>query len=175
MLDLPAEPTLEYPMLWEAEDQMFEPWAMEANFFVDTVLSMVYALAGERNITFSSFSPEVCILLSLKQQDYPVLFITKAGKVSTGDIRTSSLEQAVDFATAWGLAGIVSLVKPLELCPRLISHVKQHELVLATYGTSVDDPDTVKVCFMYCTSAACAILLGNKIADRSPDASGGRH
>lgn len=132
-------------MLWEAENQNFEPWAIEINLFVDTILSMVYRLAGNRNITFSSFSPEICILLAIKQQRYPVMFITKAGNVPTGDIRTSSLQQAVRFAKAWGLAGIVSLIKPLQICPRLVGYIKQHGLIVAAYGTASDDPDTVKV------------------------------
>ena len=132
-------------MLWEAENQQFEPWAMEINFFIDTILSMVYTLAGNRNITFSSFSPEICISLALKQQDYPVMFITKAGNVPTGDIRTSSLKQAVKFATAWGLAGIVSIIKPFQICPRLVGYIKSYGLVVAAYGTTADDPDTVKV------------------------------
>ncbi|KAL9055163.1 MAG: hypothetical protein Q9162_003741 [Coniocarpon cinnabarinum] len=143
--DVAFDLEMKYPMLWEAENQGFEPWAIEVNFFVDTILSMVYALGGSRDITFSSFSPEVCILLAMKQQDYPVLFITKAGNVPTGDIRTSSLEQAVHFAKAWGLAGIVSLIKPLQLCPGLVQYIKQHGLAVAAYGTATDDPETVKM------------------------------
>ncbi|KAL9084862.1 MAG: hypothetical protein Q9159_004983 [Coniocarpon cinnabarinum] len=143
--DVAFDLEMKYPMLWEAENQGSEPWAIEVNFFVDTILSMVYALGGSRNITFSSFSPEVCILLAMKQQDYPVLFITKAGNVPTGDIRTSSLEQAVHFAKAWGLAGIVSIIKPLQLCPGLVQYIKQHGLAVAAYGTATDDAETVKV------------------------------
>lgn len=132
-------------MLWEAENQQFEPWGIEINFFVDTILSMIYKLAGNRNITFSSFNPEICILLSMKQQDYPVLFITKAGNVPTGDVRSSSLQEAIHFASVWGLAGIVSIIKPFQYCPRLIGYAKQHGLIVGAYGTTADDPDTVKV------------------------------
>ena len=54
-------------MLWEAEDRSMEITAPEINKFVDTILSTVYKNGGNRSITFSSFSPEICILLSIKQ------------------------------------------------------------------------------------------------------------
>lgn len=134
-------------MLWEAEDQSFEPYAIEVNAYVDTILAAVHTHAGLRNITFSSFSPEVCILLSAKQQNYPVLFITKAGNVPTGDIRTSSLQEAVHFANRWHLAGIVSLIKPLQMCPRLVGYAKNCGLVVAAYGAGSAETDTVEVSF----------------------------
>ena len=115
------------------------------SFFVGTILSIVYALGGRRSITFSSFSPEVCILLATKQQDHAVLFITKARNVSTGDIRTSILQQAVHFAKAWGLAGTVSVIKPFQIRSRLVRYIKHHVLVVATYGTTDDDPETTKI------------------------------
>lgn len=86
---------LEYPMLWEAEDRSMEISAPEINRFVDIVLSTGYKYGGNRSITFSSFSPEICILLTIKQQQYPILFINKAGSVPTGDIREANLQQAI--------------------------------------------------------------------------------
>ena len=132
-------------MLWEAENQGFEPWAFELNFFIDKILDMIFQLCGKRNITFSSFSPEVCIALALKQKTFPTLFITKAGNVPVGDIRCSNIQQAVHFAREWGLAGIVTVIKPIQYCPRIINYVKQFGLVYGTYGTTSDDPETVKM------------------------------
>lgn len=132
-------------MLWEAEDQEFEPYAVKANLFVDIVLDLVYEYGGKRNITFSSFSPEMCLLLKAKQQTYPILFISKAGSVPTGDIRASSVQQAVTFAKRWDLAGLVLLSDPLIMCPRLISYVKSAGLVCASYGDLNDDPANAKL------------------------------
>ncbi|KAL8730165.1 MAG: hypothetical protein Q9166_004248 [cf. Caloplaca sp. 2 TL-2023] len=136
---------LKYPMLWEAEDRSMDFFAMELNLFVDTILKLIYRLGGKRSITFSSFSPEVCILLSIKQQDYPILFISKAGSVPTGDVRAGSLQQAIHFAKAWDLAGIVMLSEVFVLCPRLLRYAKSKGLVCGSYGDLNDDPDCAKI------------------------------
>ena len=119
-------------MLWEAEDCKMEPYAMELNFYVDTILSMIFRLCGDRNITLSSFSPERCILLACKQDTFPILFINKAGSVPAGDIRASSLKGAIVFAQAWNLAGIVMLSDPFVMCPRLLTYAKDSGLVVGT-------------------------------------------
>ena len=148
-------------MLWEAEDRDMEPYAIEANTFVDTVLGMIYRLSGTRNITFSSFSPEMCLLLSTKQNDFPVLFINKAGSVPTGDVRASSLQQAIRFAKSWSLAGIVMLSDPLVMCPRLIKYAKSSGLVCCSYGDLNDDPENAMVRLYSCspTLSSTNILL----------------
>lgn len=132
-------------MLWEAEDRAMEITAPEINAFVDTILSMIYEYGGKRNITLSSFCPEICILLAIKQQQYPILFISKAGSVPTGDVRAASLQQAMRFAVKWNLAGIVMLSDPFVLCPRLIGYAKSKGLVVCSYGNLNDDPELAEV------------------------------
>ena len=136
---------IKYPMLWEAQDRDMELYAMELNFFVDTILTTIFRLCGNRNITLSSFSPEICILLTCKQQTFPILFINKAGSVPTGDIRAGSLQGAIDFAKAWNLAGIVMLSDPFVMCPRLLMYAKDSGLVVGSYGNLNDEPDCALV------------------------------
>ena len=136
---------IKYPMLWEAQDRGMELYAMELNFFVDTILTTIFRLCGNRNITLSSFSPEICILLTCKQQAFPILFINKAGSVPTGDIRAGSLQGAIDFAKAWDLAGIVMLSDPFVMCPRLLMYAKDSGLVVGSYGNLNDEPDCALV------------------------------
>ena len=136
---------IKYPMLWEAEDRGMEPYAMELNFYVDTILGMIFRLCGNRNITLSSFSPEICILLACKQETFPILFINKAGSVPAGDIRAGSLKGAIDFARAWNLAGIVMLSDPFVMCPRLLTYAKDLGLVVGTYGNLNDEPECAVV------------------------------
>ena len=136
---------IKYPMLWEAEDRGMEFYAMELNFFVDTILAVIFRLCGERNITLSSFSPEICILLACKQQTFPILFINKAGSVPAGDVRAASLQGAIEFAKAWGLAGIVMLSDPFVMCPRLLTYAKDSGLVVGSYGDLNDEPDCALV------------------------------
>ncbi|KAL8774251.1 MAG: hypothetical protein Q9209_001002 [Squamulea sp. 1 TL-2023] len=120
-------------------------FATELNLFVDTILTMVYRLGGQRSITFSSFSPEICVFLAIKQQHYPILFISKGGSVPTGDVRASSLQQAIHFAKAWNLAGIVMLSDVFVHCPRLLRYAKSKGLVCGSYGDLNDDPECAKI------------------------------
>ena len=136
---------IKYPMLWEAEDRGMDFFAIELNFFVDTILNMIFRLCGNRNITLSSFSPEVCIALALKQQHFPILFINKAGSVPAGDNRAASLQGAIEFAKAWNLAGIVMLSDTFVLCPRLLRYAKDSGLVVGSYGDLNDDPQCAVV------------------------------
>ena len=122
-------------MLWEAQDRQMDTHATELNTFVDIVLDQIYALGGKRNIAFSSFSPEMCILLAVKQQDYPILFISKAGSVPVGDDRAAGLQQAIQFAKSWGLAGIVVRPGAFVMAPRLIGYAKSAGLVTSSYGS----------------------------------------
>lgn len=147
--DLPFNLEIKYPMLWEAEDRGMEPYAIEINFFVNKILAIIFDLRGRRNITLSSFSPEICILLACKQKTFPVLFINKAGMVPAGDERAGSLKGAIEFAKAWNLAGIVMVSDPFVMCPRLLGYAVDSGLVVGSYGPLNDDPECAKVCPSY--------------------------
>jgi glycerophosphodiester phosphodiesterase len=136
---------MKYPMLFESEEHEMDTYAVELNSFVDTVLKKVYDLGKNRNIIFSSFNPDICLLLSFKQPAIPVLFLTDAGDTQVGDIRASSLQEAIRFASRWNLLGIVSTAIPLVLCPRLVRVVKESGLVCVSYGVLNNDPKNAKV------------------------------
>lgn len=136
---------IKHPMLWEAQDRGMELYAIELNFFVDTILTTIFRLCDNRNITLSSFSPEICIALACKQETFPILFINKAGSVPTGDVRAGSLQGAIEFAKAWNLAGIVMLSDPFVMCPRLLTYAKDSELVVGSYGNLNDETDCALV------------------------------
>lgn len=135
----------EYPMLHESEEEEMDTYAVELNSFVDTVLTKVYDFGKGRNMIFSSFNPDICLLLSFKQPSIPVLFLSDAGTSPVGDIRASSLQEAIRFASRWNLLGVVSAAEPFVLCPRLVRVVKESGLVCVSYGTLNNDPTNVKV------------------------------
>lgn len=122
-----------------------DTYAIELNSFVDTILAKVYDMGGGRDMLFSSFNPDICLLLSFKQPSIPVLFLSDAGASPVGDIRASSLQEAVRFASRWNLLGIVSQAEPLVLCPRLVRIVKESGLVCVSYGTLNNDGNNVDV------------------------------
>lgn len=132
-------------MLYESEEEEMDTYAVELNSFVDTVLAKAYEHGQGRNMLFSSFNPDVCLLLSFKQPSIPVLFLSDAGASSVGDIRASSLQEAVRFASRWNLLGIVTQAETLVLCPRLVRVVKESGLVCVSYGTLNNDQANVRV------------------------------
>lgn len=138
---------MKYPMLHESEEHDMDAYAVELNSFCDTVLTKVYDLAGERHIIFSSFNPDICLCLSFKQPNFPIMFLSDSGACPVGDIRASSLQEAIRFASRWNLLGIVSNTEPFINSPRLVRVVKQHGLVCVSYGSDNNDPLLVQVCF----------------------------
>jgi glycerophosphodiester phosphodiesterase len=136
---------MKYPMLHESEEEEMDQYAVELNSFVDTVLQVVYDHSNKRRIIFSSFNPDICLMLSFKQPSIPVLFLTDAGTSPVGDVRAASLREAIRFASRWNLFGIVSAAEPLVMCPRIIKMVKENGLVCMTYGTLNNDPKNVRV------------------------------
>jgi glycerophosphodiester phosphodiesterase len=136
---------MKYPMLFESEEHEMDTYAVELNSFCDVILKKVYDLGKKRNIIFSSFNPDVCLLLSFKQPSIPILFLTDAGTYPVGDIRASSLQEAIRFASRWNLLGVVSAAEPLCNSPRLVRVVKESGLVCVSYGSLNNDPVRVQV------------------------------
>lgn len=135
---------MKYPMLHESEEHDMDTYAVELNSFVDTVLTKVYDLGTKRKIIFSSFHPDICLLLSFKQPSIPILFLSDAGTSPVGDIRASSLQEAIRFASRWNLLGVVSAAEPLCNSPRLVKVVKDSGLVCVSYGVLNNDPVKVQ-------------------------------
>ncbi|KAL2202277.1 GDPD-domain-containing protein [Sarocladium strictum] len=150
---------MKYPMLHESEEQEMDTYAVELNSFCDTVLSKVYDLAGERHIIFSSFNPDICLCLSYKQPSIPVLFLSDAGCAPVGDIRASSLQEAIRFASRWNLLGIVSAAEPLINSPRLVKVVKENGLVCVSYGSLNNNSIMVQVSVPGLTSRFFSVAM----------------
>ncbi|EGE81684.2 glycerophosphocholine phosphodiesterase Gde1, variant [Blastomyces dermatitidis ATCC 18188] len=136
---------LKYPMLHESEEEEMDTYAVELNSFVDTVLTKVYDLGQGRNMIFSSFNPDICLLLSFKQPSIPVMFLTDSGLTVVGDVRASSLQEAIRFASRWNLLGVVTAAEPLIIAPRLVRVVKESGLVCVSYGIANNEPENVKL------------------------------
>ena len=150
-------------MLHESEEQEMDAYAVELNSFVDTVLTKVYDHGNGRNVIFSSFHPDICLLLSFKQPSIPVLFLTDAGTSPVGDIRASSLQEAIRFASRWNLLGVVTAAEPLVRCPRLVKVVKQSGLLCFSYGSLNND---VKNVTLQANEGIDAVIVDSVLAVR---------
>lgn len=152
-----------YPMLDESQAEDMENFAIELNTWCDTLLNLVYNHGAKRDIIFSSFNPDICLMLSLKQPSFPVLYLTEAGTQYMADIRASSLQEGIRFAKRWDLLGIVSAARPLIQCPRLVNVVKESGLVCVTYGTDNNDPENAR---LQLQSGVDAVIVDSVLAVR---------
>ncbi|KAI8930276.1 Glycerophosphoryl diester phosphodiesterase family-domain-containing protein [Entophlyctis helioformis] len=109
---------IKYPSLQEAETLQIS--LADINYYCDRILSTAFKYAHvPRAIYFSSFHPEICLLLTQKQNKYPVFFLTQGGMAKDYDARLNSLWSAILVAKRTGCLGIVTLVDPLLLAPRI--------------------------------------------------------
>ncbi|KAI9154821.1 Glycerophosphodiester phosphodiesterase GDE1 [Paramyrothecium foliicola] len=116
---VPLDIELKYSMLYEAADFQMDNYATEINHFLDAILSVTYAYASNRRIIFSSFSPEICMVLAVKQQVYPILFLNDSSNRPTGDMRATCLQTAIRFAHRFGLDGVAMSSEPFIYSPGL--------------------------------------------------------
>ena len=70
-----------YPMIDECEQEEMDFLNVELNWWVDTVLKVVYDNLNGRDIIFSSFHPDICMMLALKQV-FPLQFFAHSAKHS---------------------------------------------------------------------------------------------
>lgn len=152
-----------YPMLDESEAEDMESLAIELNAWVDTVLKTVFDNADGRDIIFSSFNPDICLMLSVKQPSFPVLFLSEGGTEYMADVRASSLQEGIRFAKRWDLLGVVSAARPLIQCPRLVNVVKESGLVCVTYGTDNNEPENAR---LQMQSGVDAVIVDSVLAIR---------
>ncbi|KAE8307733.1 humps family-domain-containing protein [Aspergillus transmontanensis] len=136
----------EYPRLHEAIEAGVAPVAIEINT-IDKALERLFSYGNKkRTIILSSFTPEICILLAIKQQTYPVMFITNAGKppVTDREMRAASIQSAVRFAKRRNLSGLVFASEALVMCPRLVRYVQRSGLLCGSYGSQNNIPENTK-------------------------------
>ena len=122
---------VKYPFFSEERDLMGHTVFADRNAYVDAILEETFEHACERTIVFSSFSPEICLLLKAKQQRYPVLFLI----MEEGEgVQTPSIFAAAMFVRIAGLDGIVCECSWVEKAPDCVAYLHDHDKVLWTYG-----------------------------------------
>uniref|UniRef100_A0AC34RJJ2 GP-PDE domain-containing protein n=2 Tax=Panagrolaimus sp. JU765 TaxID=591449 RepID=A0AC34RJJ2_9BILA len=119
----------------------------ERNAFIDVILNDVYANAGKRRIVFSSFDPDMCTLIALKQHKYPVLFLSVGETkryVPFLDERTCTSNMAVNFAVSQDILGVNLHSECLLIDPLPVRKAKEQGLVAFVWGDDLDDRENVK-------------------------------
>merc|ERR1712111_163268 len=118
-----------YPWYEERVDDGVEN-VVDLNEYVDTILKVVFDHdSSQRYIIFSSFHPDICKLLQLKQPQFPVLFLTEGGQEHVSDARCNSLRNAIQMARSNSLFGVVTNVKAILKAPHLIDVFHENGLI----------------------------------------------
>lgn len=118
----------------------------ERNEIVDRVLHDLVSVEANarRSIIFLSFDPDICTLLSLKQNFFPVFFSYCDGRdrpCELLDPRCISIEQGINFAESNLFQGIMFWDRILTTDPYAVSMAKGKGLNVITYGASNSDPE----------------------------------
>lgn len=96
----------------------------DINLYLDTILEVVLRFGGKRRIVFSCFNPDICTMIRLKQNKYPVMFLTVGESTvydKYKDPRCWSIPAAVQFATMLELLGLSVHTEDLLRDPSLVS------------------------------------------------------
>ncbi|XP_050530961.1 glycerophosphocholine phosphodiesterase GPCPD1-like isoform X2 [Daktulosphaira vitifoliae] len=138
---------IEVKWTMELQDGTYEldnPFDM--NLFVDKILKTTFDFAGIRNIVFSCFHPDVCTMLKMKQNKYPVLFLTQGVTKrwpSYEDIRCHTVQTAVYHAACHDLMGVNVHSEDLLRDLSQINMVKETGLSLFCWGEDNNCKDVV--------------------------------
>lgn len=118
----------------------------EANLYLDIILKDILDNAGERRIVISCFHPDICTIVRLKQNKYPVLFLTQGQTKrfpSYLDVRTSSIPMAVYFAKSAGILGIDVHTEDILEDKSVVQLCKDAGLIMFCWGEDNNDPNVI--------------------------------
>ncbi|TGZ55484.1 hypothetical protein CRM22_010394 [Opisthorchis felineus] len=111
----------------------------EYNFYVDTILREILSFAGSRRILLSCFDPNVCIMLQLKQNIYPVFQLGIAPEYA--DTRQNDFEHLFWSALSHQLLGVCLESDRLLEVPDALKLAHLHGLVVLAWGEAVNSPE----------------------------------
>ena len=124
--------------------QMLESGKMEAkrfceiNYFVDRIIDVCDRHAANRHIVLESFDADLTLMLRLKQNRFPVVFLNQGMTDRYEryvDTRARSIFNGVYFAQAFGLAGIDIISDYyLSMGKQLVDFIKSHDLIPRGWG-----------------------------------------
>ncbi|XP_074655941.1 glycerophosphocholine phosphodiesterase GPCPD1-like isoform X2 [Tubulanus polymorphus] len=134
---------IKYPMALVDGTHEQSPF-FDQNLYVDIILTTLLRYAGNRRIIFSCFEPDICAMLRLKQNRYPVQILTNGWRKRV-DLRTSSPLMAAQTALVYDCLGINVNSEVLLNRLHMIQRIKDLGLVLFIWGDELNDPAVIKM------------------------------
>ncbi|CAB3361909.1 Hypothetical predicted protein [Cloeon dipterum] len=125
--------------------ELYHPF--DLNLYLDVVLETVLKHGGHRKIIFSCFHPDICTMIRLKQNKYPVMFLTQGATNKYppyNDPRCHDIHGAMYFTKAAGILGVNAHTEDLLRDPSLVQAVRDAGLVLFCWGDDNNDTKTIK-------------------------------
>ncbi|XP_014608826.1 PREDICTED: glycerophosphocholine phosphodiesterase GPCPD1-like isoform X2 [Polistes canadensis] len=119
----------------------------DLNMYLDIILKVVLEYGGDRKIVFSSFNPDICAMIRLKQNKYPVVFLTQG--VTTKyptyhDPRCQTIPMAIRHALSSDILGINVHTEDILRDPSQVKLVKDAGLIIFCWGDDNNDTDTIR-------------------------------
>lgn len=103
--------------------------------------------AGDRRVVFSCFDPDICVMLRLKQNIYPVMFLSQGiteRYAPFHDPRCDTIENAVFHANTNGLLGIVAHTLDLLRDTNQLNLAHDLGLIVFCWGDENNCKETIK-------------------------------
>ncbi|KAK9888444.1 hypothetical protein WA026_000692 [Henosepilachna vigintioctopunctata] len=119
----------------------------DLNLYLDTILEVVLKYGGNRRIVFSCFNADCCTMIRMKQNKYPVMFLTQGETILYPryyDPRCWSINSAAQYATMIEMLGINVHTEDLLREPSLIKCAVDKDLIIFCWGDDNSNPDTIK-------------------------------
>ncbi|XP_065365504.1 glycerophosphocholine phosphodiesterase GPCPD1-like [Calliphora vicina] len=119
---------------------------VDKNEYVDAILHVVLQEAGSRRVVFSSFDADICTMLRLKQNRYPILFIIQdtLNEAQYLDPRGTTILSGIYFANAMELLGIIVNSTDIMETPGIVSDIHERDLCVFSWGKQNRTEDTRK-------------------------------
>ncbi|XP_063774672.1 glycerophosphocholine phosphodiesterase GPCPD1 isoform X1 [Pseudophryne corroboree] len=140
----------------------------DMNTYLDIILKTVLENPSHRRIVFSSFDADICTMVRLKQNRYPILFLTQGQSdiyPELMDLRSRSTPIAVSFAQFENILGINVHTEDLLKNPHYIQEAKSKGLVVFCWGEDTNDPENRKLLREYGIDG----LIYDRIYDWNPE------
>lgn len=132
---------IKYPLTLETGESEMDNY-FDLNPYIDQILNVVLQHAGDRKIIFSTFHPDSCLMVQLKQNKYPVLLLSNGPTkryTPYKDWRCTSFQNGINFAKAEGILGVNFQAEGLIQDLPIIKYIQSLGLVLFVWGEDLSD------------------------------------
>ncbi|KMR00328.1 glycerophosphocholine phosphodiesterase gpcpd1-like protein [Lasius niger] len=119
----------------------------DLNIYLDIILKVVLEYGGDRKIVFSCFNPDICAMIRLKQNKYPVVFLTQGVTLkypTYHDPRCQTIPMAMRHALAADILGINVHTEDILRDPSQVKLVKDAGLIIFCWGDDNNDKATIQ-------------------------------